>query len=750
MEVKIFKKKIKLKTMIIILLALILLSVVIAVLILRPAKEKTCSVTFDTNGGNQIATQNVQCGTKISMVVPEKFGFTFKGWFYNDEAVNFDDLVINGDIVLTANWEKDEDIETVIVNFDSDGGSAVAPIEVAKGWSISAPISPTKKGYVFAGWYINDDLFDFTFTINEDITLKAKWQKKSGNIPINQNKPEENSNPTNVDAEIEKKVNDLKGVWYYENDPFVYFNFSYTYIGSNKAFAVNWDSYDIEKGVLYPTWSHWGGHNFYLPLNESFLSWLKEYKINLINSNELMVGKYKFTRIKKEVNLSIYDKYLGTWYLKSDADCKVEIKKEYDPLTDWTSFRINVVSKNNGEYKYTNYPAEGISYRTYNEKNTIFDRLKLKTENGNLIYNNQTYVKNKKDSVIPVLKLSVLVDNPIIEVGETAQFSLDSYPKDANDLDGTWRVEDPSVASIDQNGKLTGKKNGHIKVFYRTNNGKEEFTYIGINNATVKGVKLLEKNINLSPSRSHDLKYEITPDYATNYVVLWTSSNPKVATVDRGSITTYEEGTTTITITVKSDEKTYTDTCLVRVERIKPSSVKLSHSKIELPLHRNIALEAIVEPNDAYNKGVTWTSSAPNIASVDSKGIVTANKEGTAIITATTNEGGFTATCEVTVTFDPLKGSASWGLATVIDGSIHNDLYIQMAASGGYGYYYYSFKLYKEGNLLKEVSNSIENKFYVPLSSIPNTYLGAYRLEYTIRDTDNNEFKDVYEFTVTE
>lgn len=64
-------------------------------------------------------------------------------------------------------------------------------------------------------------------------------------------------------------------------------------------------------------------------------------------------------------------------------------------------------------------------------------------------------------------------------------------------------------------------------------------------------------------------------------------------------------------------------------------------------------LSAMIEPNDATNKSVTWESSAPAIATVSTTGLVTAVSEGTATITATTADGGFTDTCAVTVTEAP-------------------------------------------------------------------------------------------------
>lgn len=85
-----------------------------------------------------------------------------------------------------------------------------------------------------------------------------------------------------------------------------------------------------------------------------------------------------------------------------------------------------------------------------------------------------------------------------------------------------------------------------------------------------------------------------------------------------------------------------------------PSTVDVTGVTLELTsqtlsINETFALKATVAPADATDKGISWSSSAPDIASVDTKGNVKALKAGTATITATTNDGGFTATCNIIV-----------------------------------------------------------------------------------------------------
>lgn len=85
-----------------------------------------------------------------------------------------------------------------------------------------------------------------------------------------------------------------------------------------------------------------------------------------------------------------------------------------------------------------------------------------------------------------------------------------------------------------------------------------------------------------------------------------------------------------------------------------PSTVDVTGVTLEptsqtMSINETFALKATVAPADATDKGISWSSSAPDIASVDTKGNVKALKAGTATITATTNDGGFTATCNIIV-----------------------------------------------------------------------------------------------------
>ena len=163
----------------------------------------------------------------------------------------------------------------------------------------------------------------------------------------------------------------------------------------------------------------------------------------------------------------------------------------------------------------------------------------------------------------------------------------------------------------------------------------------------VDGVTLNHDKLSLTEGQTETLIATITPSDAANKNLSWKSSNTSVAKVDAtGKVTAVKVGTATITVTTEDGGKTAT--CEVTV--IAPASgVSLNKSSLELIEGASETLVATITPANASNKNVSWKSSNTSVATVDVTGKVSAVKAGTATITVTTEDGGKTATCEVTV-----------------------------------------------------------------------------------------------------
>ena len=139
-----------------------------------------------------------------------------------------------------------------------------------------------------------------------------------------------------------------------------------------------------------------------------------------------------------------------------------------------------------------------------------------------------------------------------------------------------------------------------------------------------------------------------TPSNVTDKVLYWTSSNEKVAKVSEGNVTAVGEGTATITATSRDGGKTAT--CRVTVTKIDKAlqSIKMNQQNIELDVGKEGWVGVTYNPSDASDKVLTWKSSNEKVATV-SEGTIKAVGRGTATLTATSRDGGKTATCKVTV-----------------------------------------------------------------------------------------------------
>ena len=137
------------------------------------------TITFDTNGGSEIAPITQDYGTEITAPDnPTRKGYTFKGW---DKEIP--DTMPAENITVKAQWK----INQYTITFDTNGGSEIAPITQDYGTEITAPDNPTRKGYTFKGW---DKEIPETMPA-ENITITARWkdtEKPTGEIIIGTNK----------------------------------------------------------------------------------------------------------------------------------------------------------------------------------------------------------------------------------------------------------------------------------------------------------------------------------------------------------------------------------------------------------------------------------------------------------------------------------------------------------------------------------------------------------------------------------
>ena len=122
------------------------------------------TITFDTDGGSAVNPLKVDYNSAVTApAAPTKEGHTFVGW-----TPELPKTMPANDITVKAQWKA----VAYTITFDTDGGSAVAPITADYNTAITAPVSPVKEGYTFAGW---QPALPATMPLN-GLTVKAQWK----------------------------------------------------------------------------------------------------------------------------------------------------------------------------------------------------------------------------------------------------------------------------------------------------------------------------------------------------------------------------------------------------------------------------------------------------------------------------------------------------------------------------------------------------------------------------------------------
>lgn len=233
---------------------------------------------------------------------------------------------------------------------------------------------------------------------------------------------------------------------------------------------------------------------------------------------------------------------------------------------------------------------------------------------------------------------------------ETLQLNAVVEPSDASDKSLLWTSSEAGVASVSETGLVTPLSPGETVITVTTVDGEFSATCTVTVIQPVVSITLNETSININPDMTFELVAQINPDNASDKTLEWKSSDETVATVDQnGVVTGVETGVgREAVITVTSKDSGVYATCIVRVTK-DVVGVELDCQYKRIEAGKEFQLTAIITPSDATNRNVSWKSSAEGVARVDAGGKVTAVAAGTAIITVTTEQNGYTATCKVVV-----------------------------------------------------------------------------------------------------
>lgn len=215
----------------------------------------------------------------------------------------------------------------------------------------------------------------------------------------------------------------------------------------------------------------------------------------------------------------------------------------------------------------------------------------------------------------------------------TQTLTASVLPDDADDVSVTWSSSDESIATVSNKGVVTGVSDGVVKITAKAASGVSASYEITVKPIEVTDIILnISDDITLLIDEEQQVSVTFEPDNATDKTLQWRTSDVSVATVENGLIKAKAEGTAVIYITT-SNKIVKTVTVNVESNVVAVTSVEVTPLEYTLHVGETYTLLATVLPDDASNKTVTWSSSDENIATVSSKGVVTAKGTGEATIT---------------------------------------------------------------------------------------------------------------------
>ena len=383
------------------------------------------------------------------------------------------------------------------VKFNTNGGTIIEVQSIKKGETASKPADPTKDGYVFDNWYLNDEVYDFSKEVTEDITLEARW--------------------TEVDIDKEEYT--------------VTFNTD----GGSKISSVK-----VTEGnkVTKPTNPTKDGYKFagWL-LNGKSYDFTKE-----VTGNITLVASWEKTDTVKVTGVSVSKTALSL-KVGDTSTLTVTIKPTdaTNKTATWKTSNAKIATVSNGKVT-----AVGAGTATI----TV-------TVDGKSATSKVTVAKAETNTTeVKVTGVTLDKSTVSLTVGGSADLKATINPDNATNKTATWTSSNENVATV-ANGKVTAKAAGEATITV-TVDGKTATAKVTVTKAEVKvtSVTLNKSTLDLKVGATENLTATIKPTDATNKTATWSSSNTKVATVANGKVTAVGAGEATITVTVDGKSAT--------------------------------------------------------------------------------------------------------------------------------------------------------------------------------------------------
>lgn len=257
-----------------------------------------------------------------------------------------------------------------------------------------------------------------------------------------------------------------------------------------------------------------------------------------------------------------------------------------------------------------------------------------------------------------------------VRKGGRLTLSAVAQPEGKTDGRLVWSSSDGSVASVDEEGVVSGKSKGEAVITVTAVDGGYTAECRVRVYQPVTELRMDNRSVTVDTGEDIQLTATILPYDADNKSIVWSSDNPDVADVNgKGVVTGVKAGQTVIRAT--SEDEGISDFCVVTVNQ-PVTGVSLSKSELSFgKIGDAEQLVASVQPADATNKELNWSSSDESVAIV-SNGRVLCSGYGSAIVYVTTVDGGYMASCVVTADdgLTGIDGVAADGCVSVDNGRL--------------------------------------------------------------------------------
>ena len=283
-----------------------------------------------------------------------------------------------------------------------------------------------------------------------------------------------------------------------------------------------------------------------------------------------------------------------------------------------------------------------------------------------------------------VISVSLDQTAAMIVEGESIVLIATIEPDDIMEQEITWETLDSTVAIVDDSGKVTALAAGST-VITASVGSKSAECEITVKSKVipVSAIVLSQTSATLLEGEQLKLIAAVSPENATDKIVVWSTSDASVASVDEnGEISAIAAGEAIITASVDGKSAS----CLIIVEKgiVEVSNIELDITSVSLFVGNQFQLTATITPSDATNKDVLWGTTNSQVAVVDADGMVTILSEGTARIIATIGDKSASCWIEALSNYPPItsiealdnwslyhvsqphhsKGATSWAVQT--------------------------------------------------------------------------------------